>query len=66
MRSSEEPKPIRRCVCGGKTFRELRDQGVCTMEEVEAQGCGVTCLLCRPYLERMLRTGETAFAIAPE
>jgi bacterioferritin-associated ferredoxin len=24
-------------------------------------GCGAQCGLCRPYLRRMLRTGETAF-----
>jgi bacterioferritin-associated ferredoxin len=24
-------------------------------------GCGGQCGLCRPYLRRMLRTGETAF-----
>jgi bacterioferritin-associated ferredoxin len=24
-------------------------------------GCGTQCGLCRPYLRRMLRTGETAF-----
>ena len=24
-------------------------------------GCGAQCGLCRPYLRRMLRTGETEF-----
>ena len=24
-------------------------------------GCGATCGLCRPYLRRMLATGETVF-----
>jgi bacterioferritin-associated ferredoxin len=24
-------------------------------------GCGAQCGLCRPYLSRMLRTGETEF-----
>jgi len=25
-------------------------------------GCGAQCGLCRPYLRRMLETGETVFA----
>ena len=52
-------KPIVRCVCGDTTFEELKRLE--TMEEIERSGCGVSCGLCRPYLERMLETGETAF-----
>lgn len=28
---------------------------------VRETGCGDNCGLCRPYLKRMLRTGETVF-----
>jgi bacterioferritin-associated ferredoxin len=28
---------------------------------LEATGCGGQCGLCRPYLERMLETGQTVF-----
>jgi bacterioferritin-associated ferredoxin len=28
---------------------------------VRHTGCGAQCGLCRPYLSRMLRTGETEF-----
>jgi bacterioferritin-associated ferredoxin len=28
---------------------------------IRGTGCGDQCGLCRPYLRRMLRTGETAF-----
>ena len=62
MPRSDDPLSIRRCVCGDTTFEELVREGVRTMEEAENRGCGVNCGLCRPYLERMVATGETAFA----
>jgi bacterioferritin-associated ferredoxin len=30
-------------------------------ELAQATGCGAGCGLCRPYLRRMLATGETEF-----
>ena len=30
-----------------------------------AVGCGGGCGLCRPYLRKMLDTGETAFDVLP-
>lgn len=62
MPPSDDLLPIRRCVCGDTSFACLWEKGARTMEEVERQGCGVTCGLCRPYLERMIATGETAFS----
>lgn len=55
---------VRACVCYGQTFRELKALAeLCeftTVEEITtATGCGSGCGLCRPYLARMLRTGET-------
>ena len=61
MPTSSDPLPIRRCVCADVTFEWLRQAGVRAMEEAEAWGCGVTCGLCRPFLLRMIETGETAF-----
>lgn len=61
MPTSDDPFPIRRCVCADIAFEELRAWGVRTMDEAEAHGCGVACRLCRPYLRRMIETGETAF-----
>ncbi len=63
MPTSEPTLPIRRCVCAEVTFEELRQRGVRTVEEAEDQGCGINCGLCRPYLQRMVETGETAFAV---
>ena len=61
MPTSDDPRPIRRCVCADVSFEELARNGVRSIEEAEAWGCGVNCGLCRPYLERMVETGETAF-----
>lgn len=60
----EDPTPVRRCVCADVSFAELRAAGVTTLEEAShwfnvANNCG----LCRPYVERMLETGETAFGV---
>ena len=56
---------IDRCVCFNLTFAfVLKDaqEKQRTVEEVELSlGCGGGCGLCRPYLRRCLRTGETSF-----
>jgi bacterioferritin-associated ferredoxin len=31
------------------------------MDLMHETGCGAQCGLCKPYLRRMLRTGETEF-----
>jgi bacterioferritin-associated ferredoxin len=65
-----DPTPIRACICHHKTFNEVKQlcaaNGWSTLEEIAARtGCGTGCGLCRPYLQRMLDTGETAFAWIP-
>lgn len=55
--------PIRRCVCGERTFEELKALGVHSLEDAARYGCGIRCGLCRPYLLRMIETGRTAFAV---
>jgi bacterioferritin-associated ferredoxin len=53
------------CVCRGVRFADLlpraRAQNWTLDELVRATGCGAGCGLCRPYLRRMLQTGETVF-----
>lgn len=61
--SDDDYRPIRRCVCGGVTFAELKEMGVTSMPEAAEHGCGITCGRCRPYIEKMIETGETAFAV---
>ena len=63
-----DKKPVRACLCYPHTFEELKtraaqQQWVTVREITEALGCGGGCGLCCPYLEQMLRTGETAFAV---
>ncbi len=56
---------VTRCVCQRMTFDallRLAREYDWTLEQLMAEtGCGDQCGLCRPYLARMLETGETAF-----
>jgi len=53
------------CICKATPFAELlpraRAAGWDLAEVIRETGCGGQCGLCRPYLSRMLRTGETEF-----
>jgi bacterioferritin-associated ferredoxin len=53
------------CVCRRAPFAELlpraRAAGWGLAELIRETGCGAACGLCRPYLRRMLATGETTF-----
>jgi bacterioferritin-associated ferredoxin len=56
---------VSRCICQNTPFAELlaraQARGWSLEELIEQTGCGAQCGLCRPYLRRMLRTGETVF-----
>jgi bacterioferritin-associated ferredoxin len=56
---------VSRCICRNTAFAELlpraRANGWDLAALMAETGCGAQCGLCRPYLRRMLRTGETAF-----
>lgn len=56
---------IDRCVCRDRLFAELlplaRHSRWDLAALTAATGCGGQCGLCRPYLRRMLDTGETLF-----
>ncbi len=56
---------IDRCICRNTAFADLLPQARredWTLDDLIRQtGCGAQCGLCRPYLRRMLRTGETVF-----
>jgi bacterioferritin-associated ferredoxin len=53
------------CVCRRVSFATLlplaRAEAWGLDELTTATGCGADCGLCRPYLRRMLATGETEF-----
>ena len=65
MAASTETMLISRCICRNVEFSELlpraRAAGWSLLDLVGQTGCGGQCGLCRPYLSRMLRTGETEF-----
>jgi bacterioferritin-associated ferredoxin len=56
---------VSRCICRGVEFAELlpraRAAGWNLTDLIRETGCGGQCGLCRPYLQRMLQTGETEF-----
>lgn len=53
------------CICKATAFEVLlpmaRERHWDLSDLMRETGCGAQCGLCRPYLRRMLRTGETAF-----
>ncbi len=56
---------ISKCVCREMPFTRLlplaRQRGWSLVDLIRETGCGGGCGLCRPYLVRMLATGETVF-----
>jgi bacterioferritin-associated ferredoxin len=56
---------ITMCVCMRMPFARLlpiaREQQWTLETLIRETGCGDNCGLCRPYLRRMLETGETVF-----
>lgn len=58
---------INRCVCYNIKFSEVKkimgENNLTTIDEVKnIIDVSKKCQLCRPYLERMLKTGETEFS----
>ena len=56
---------VNRCICRNTAFAELLSRARANdwdlLALMQATGAGAQCGLCRPYLRRMLRTGETDF-----
>lgn len=57
---------IDRCYCFGTTFAELKavvaSTHAATIEGLQDYAVfGHNCKLCHPYVQRMLRTGDTVF-----
>lgn len=56
---------IDRCICTKQTFAELfavaESEGLTANELEEQTGAGSQCHLCRPYVRRACRTGQTVF-----
>jgi bacterioferritin-associated ferredoxin len=56
---------IDRCVCFNVTFSEMSafvQQSRGGFDELQKRyGCGRGCAMCVPYIQEMLRTGQTEF-----
>ena len=65
MSAGTRPVLVSGCICMRMPFEHLlplaRAEGWDLDASMRETGCGAQCGLCRPYLRRMLRTGETAF-----
>ena len=62
---------VTRCVCFHKTLRELkkiaRKTGASSVEELQQHVTfGKNCRRCHPYVQLMLKTGETVFEVIAE
>jgi bacterioferritin-associated ferredoxin len=59
---------VTRCVCFQQTFRAIQAQAKASGWTTTAQislnmRCGLGCGGCRPYLQAMLETGASCFAV---
>ena len=56
---------ISHCICRNRSFADLlplaRRHSWTLTDLIRETGCGGQCGLCKPYLRRMLATGETEF-----
>jgi len=57
---------VTRCICHNKSFEEIKifaeQNKLETVEELQAlKYCSNGCQMCAPYVELMLKTGETEF-----
>ena len=56
---------VDRCICRSTLFEVLlpraKAHGWDLADLMRETGCGAQCGLCRPYLRRVLTTGETTF-----
>ncbi|MGE0352418.1 MAG: bacterioferritin-associated ferredoxin [Gemmatimonadales bacterium] len=59
------PIAITHCICHDTAFAALlpaaRERNWSLDDLTRETGCGTGCGLCRPYLRRMLETGQTVF-----
>lgn len=57
---------VTKCICHNKEFSEIRayvqENNIKSVRELQEQKyCSCGCGLCAPYIELMLKTGETSF-----
>lgn len=57
---------VKKCICHERTFEEIKTyaetNGYSKVEQLQNdEYCSCQCGLCAPYVELMLKTGETVF-----
>lgn len=57
---------VSKCICHKRDFSEIKkyveEKDYSTVEELQSDKfCSCSCGLCIPYIELMLKTGETEF-----
>ncbi|MGF1670933.1 MAG: hypothetical protein ACFCU6_10815 [Balneolaceae bacterium] len=57
---------INRCICHDISFAEIkeiaREKNISAIEELQHFNiCSKGCMICRPYVAEVLRTGKTSF-----
>ncbi|MEX0779888.1 MAG: hypothetical protein WD037_09140 [Balneolales bacterium] len=58
-------KLVTKCICHRISFEELQDyakeHNMQFEDLISERKCCCGCQMCKPYVDNMLRTGETAF-----
>lgn len=57
---------VNRCICSNISFEKIKsvaeERGLSTVKELQQhQICACDCMLCAPYIKKMLKLGETEF-----
>lgn len=57
---------VTKCICHRRTFEEIKeyanDHSIYSVEELQSDKfCSCSCKMCVPYVEQVLKTGETEF-----
>lgn len=58
---------VTRCICHDRTFEEVKtyvgEHGISSVDELQDRNfCSNSCGLCAPYVEVVLKTGQTEFS----
>jgi bacterioferritin-associated ferredoxin len=61
---------VDRCICHDITFTRLQELAARHGHDLDAlarvTGCSTNCGMCKPYILRMLETGQTLFPVFSE
>lgn len=57
---------VTRCICHNRSFEEIREYArkyeLTSVEELQSENyCSCSCKMCVPYVEQVLKSGQTEF-----